>query len=82
MVGLYEPLMARNFCDSALVMNITRSAAASTFFEYLLTASCQPPSVADFLPPGPAGSAATPILPLIWLSPAWPSDHAYGQLRM
>ena len=59
-------------------------AAASTFFEYLLTASCQPPRVAAFLAPGPvpAGSAATPILSLIGLSAAWPSDQAYGQLRM
>src|SRR4051795_11860251 len=82
MVGLYEAPIARAFCTCALVMYITRSAAASGFFEYFDTASCQPPSVADRLPSGPCGSAATPTLPLIGLSACCDSDHAYGQLRM
>ena len=83
MVGLYEPLMARNFCDSALVMNITRSAATAGLREYLDTASCQPPRVAAFWPSAPPlGRAETPILPEILESLALPSDQAYGQLRM
>ncbi|EWS63570.1 hypothetical protein Y695_03197 [Hydrogenophaga sp. T4] len=77
MVGLYEPLMARYFCDSALVMNITRSAAMAGFLEYLDTASCQPPSVAAFWPLAPPlGRADTPILPEILESLALPSDQA------
>src|SRR5207253_3161845 len=71
------------FSSSGLVRYIARSTAALAFFEYLLTAHCQPPSVPVFLPSAPPlGSAITPTLPFVGLSGAWESAHAYGQLRM
>src|SRR5256885_16775015 len=83
MVGLNDPTSARFFCVSLLVRYITRSAAASGFFEYFDTASCQPPSVPALRPAAPPlGNGAMPTLPCTGLSAPCASDQAYGQLRM
>src|SRR6266496_5482931 len=57
--------------------------AASWCFEYLLIASCQPPTVPTAWPPELCGSVVTLNFPTIfdWLGSV-PSEYAYGQLRM
>src|SRR5947208_15280339 len=83
MVGLKLTSMAARFSSSGLVRYIARSTAALAFFEYLLTAHCQPPRVPVFLPSAPPlGSALTPTLPFVALSGAWLRAPAYRRLRL
>src|SRR5262249_60546587 len=56
-------VMVSNLLTGLLVTYRTNSIAASGGLEYLFTASCQPPTVATDLPPGPCGSGATANLP-------------------